>query len=216
MIAAILSITVISSTALAADLSLGQLQLNKVHGESAIYRGKKAVRLIPVPITGNDNALGIIKGSEFLNGTIEVDVAGGLAPGHSDTARGFIGIAFRVGPDVSRYDLLSIRPTNGRADDQVRRNHSAAYEGFPDWPFDRLRKENPEAYESYVDLELGVWTKLRIEVSGSKARLYVNGASQPCLVINELKLAPQKGAIALWVGPGTDGYFANLRITPAD
>src|ERR1041385_5932913 len=69
MIAAIFSITVISSTALAADLSLGQLQLNKVHGESAIYRGKKAVRLIPVPITGNDNALGIIKGSEFLNGT---------------------------------------------------------------------------------------------------------------------------------------------------
>jgi hypothetical protein len=211
-IAAIFLFTIFLNNVSAADLAFDTLQLRKVRGTATTYRGKKAVRLIPEPVTGNDNGLAIVPGPEFLDGTIEVDVAGNLAPGHSETARGFIGIAFRIAPDVSRYDLLYVRPTNGRAEDQVRRNHSAAYEGFPDWPFDRLRKENPEAYESYVDLELGAWTRLKIVVAGSKARMYVNGAAQPCLVINELKLAPRKGAIALWAGPGTDGYFANLRV----
>jgi hypothetical protein len=214
MIAAISLFTIFLSQAPAAELNFDKLELHKVRGEATTYRGEKAVRLIPVPVTGNDNGLAIVPGPEFLDGTIEVDVAGNLAPGHSETARGFIGIAFRIAPDVSRYDLLYVRPTNGRAEDQVRRNHSAAYEAFPDWPFDRLRKENPEAYESYVDLELGAWTKLKIVVEGSRARMYVNGANQPCLVIN-LKSAPQKGAIALWAGPGTDGYFANLRVAPA-
>ena len=65
-----------------------------------------------------------------------------------------------------------------------------------------------------MDLEPGVWTKVRIVVNGTKARLYVHGAAQPSLIVNDLKLGPTKGAIGLWVGPGTDGYFANLRVTP--
>jgi hypothetical protein len=42
----------------------------------------------------------------------------------------------------------------------------------------------------------------------------VNGADQPCLVVNDLKLEPAEGGVALWVGPSTDGYFSNLKITP--
>jgi hypothetical protein len=44
-------------------------------------------------------------------------------------ARGFAGIAFRVQPDLRTYDAFYLRPTNGRADDQVRRNHAAQYSG---------------------------------------------------------------------------------------
>ena len=62
-------------------------------------------------------------------------------------------------------------------------------------------------------MEPGVWTKYRIEVDGSKARLYVHGAAQPVLIVNDLKLEPRQGQVALWVGPGTEGYFANLKIT---
>jgi hypothetical protein len=49
-------------------------------------------------------------------------------------------------------------------------------------------------------------------VKENKARLYVNGATQPCLLVNDLKYGKSVGSIALWVGPGTDGYFANLNI----
>jgi hypothetical protein len=52
-------------------------------------------------------------------------------------------------------------------------------------------------YESYVDLEPGAWTKLRIEVSGTKARMFVNGAAQPCLIVNDLKNGDGRGKIAL-------------------
>jgi hypothetical protein len=54
---------------------------------------------------------------------------------------------------------------------------------------------------------------VRIVATGDKARLYVNGAEQPCLIVNDLKLGPAKGGVALWVGPGTDGYFKGLRVT---
>jgi len=66
-----------------------------------------------------------------------------------------------------------------------------------------------------VDLEPGAWTKVKIVLAGGKARLYVHGAEQPCLIVNDLKLLPAKGAIGLWAGPGSDGYFANLRTTAA-
>jgi hypothetical protein len=45
--------------------------------------------------------------------------------------------------------------------------------------------------------------------------MFVNRATQPCLIVNDLKLGAGEGAVALWSGPGTDGFFANLRVTPA-
>jgi hypothetical protein len=150
-----------------------------------------------------------------LDGVIEVALAGAPAPGAFGDARGFIGVAFRVQPSAAKFELLYLRPTNGRAEDQLRRNHSTQYSSFPDWPWQRTRQETPGLYESYVDLEPGVWTKVKIVLAGGKARLYVHGAEQPCLIVNDLKLSPAKGAIGLWTGPGTDGYFANLHTTPA-
>ena len=77
-----------------------------------------------------------------------------------------------------------------------------------------LRKEFPEKYETYVDLIAGEWTKVKIEVRGEKARLYVNGVEQPTMLVNDLKQKQSKGAIALWIGPGTIAHFSNVRISP--
>lgn len=65
---------------------------------------------------------------------------------------------------------------------------------------------------SYADLEVGVWTRLRIVVSGVQAKLYINGADQPSLVVNDLKLGRVRGKVALWSGRDADGYFSNLRV----
>ena len=176
------------------------------------YQGRSAVQLIPTPGAANATSYAVVKDARFRDGTIEVDLAGQPAAGAGSFARGFIGIAFRL-QDDGRYEYIYLRPTNGRADDQVRRNHSTQYSSYPDFDFARSRQEAPEKYESYVDLQPGVWTKYKIEVEGRKARLYVNGAEQPCLIVNDLKLEPREGGVALWVGPGTEGYFANLKIT---
>lgn len=69
-------------------------------------------------------------------------------------ARGFIGITFRASADNSKYETFYLRPTNGRADDQVRRNHTLQYMAIPGYDFDRLRKEAPEKYVSYADMDV--------------------------------------------------------------
>jgi hypothetical protein len=175
------------------------------------YQGRSAIQLIANPEAANATSYALIKDASFRDGVIEVDLAGQPAAGAFAGARGFIGIAFRVQGD-GRYEYIYLRPTNGRADDQVRRNHSTQYSSYPDFDFARSRQEAPEKYESYVDLQPGVWTKYKIEVDGRKARLYVHGAEQPCLIVNDLKLDPRAGGVALWVGPGTEGYFSNLKI----
>jgi hypothetical protein len=176
------------------------------------YKGRSAVRLVANPDAANASSYAVVKDVSFRDGVIEVDLAGQPAAGAAAGARGFIGIAFRIQGN-GRYEYIYLRPTNGRADDQVRRNHSTQYSSYPDFDFARLRQDAPEKYESYVDLEPGVWTNYRIEVEGPKARLYVNGAEQPCLIVNDLKLDPREGGVAVWVGPGTEGYFSNLKIT---
>ena len=178
---------------------------------STNYKGQNAVQVIATPGASNATSYAVIKDATFRDGTIEVDLAGQPVAGAPADARGFIGIAFRLQSDGS-YEYIYLRPTNGRADDQLRRNHSTQYSSYPDFDWARLRKEAPGQYESYVDLEPGVWTKYKIEVEDRKARLYVHGAEQPCLIVNDLKLEPRQGGVALWIEPGTEGYFSNLKI----
>jgi hypothetical protein len=192
--------------------SADQLTAKNASIAQTTYKGRSAVQLIATPDAPNASSYALVKNMAFRDGTIEVDVAGQPAAGAGGGARGFIGIAFRLQGD-ERYEYIYLRPTNGRADDQVRRNHSTQYSSHPDFDFARSRQEVPGKYESYVDLEPGVWTKFKIEVDGRTARLYVHGAEQPCLIVNDLKLEPREGGVALWVGPGTDGYFSDLKIT---
>ena len=203
------------------------LRLHNVAAEPVTHAGRRGLR-----VTTSDEArrrlqgmtvdqqaqletLAVIEGTDFSSGVIEAEIAGTPGPGAGGGARGFVGIAFRVRPDLKTYDAFYLRPTNGRADDQERRNHSAQYISHPDWTWDRLRKETPSRYESYVDLVPDVWTRVRIEVRGGQARLFVDGQAQPTLIVNDVKSgAEARGAIALWIGPGTVGHFRDLRVSP--
>lgn len=127
--------------------------------------------------------------------------------------KGMIGVSFRI--QDSKRETIYVRPENARLDNQLFRNRATQYESIPDFPWNRLREENPGVYESYVDLEPGAWTRLKIEVSGTKARLYVNGATQPCLIVNDLKLGEGHGKLALWSRVSTDAYFSNLKVVAA-
>jgi hypothetical protein len=197
--------------------SLGAQSTDRLEGKNVSiaqmnFKGRSAVQIVAAPGAADATSYALIKDVSFRDGMIEVDLAGQPAPDAFAGARGFIGVAFRIQGNGS-YEYIYLRPTNGPADDQVRRNHSTQYSSFPDFTFAQSRQQAPEKYEPYVDLEPGVWTRYKIEVEGRKARLYVHGAQQPCLIVNDLKFEPQSGGLALWVGPGTEGYFSNLKIT---
>lgn len=192
------------------------LQPQHVTLAAATYQGKRCVQVV-------DTARGItsarkyalLRNFTFHNGTIEVEVAGKPTPGAAESARGFVGLAFRIAAPDTAFECVYVRPTNGRAEDQVRRNHATQYTSYPDYPWEKLRQETPGKYESYVDLVVGRWTKLKLVVHQNTARLYVDGAQQPALVVLDLKHGAQaQGGIGLWIGSGTEAYFRQLVVTP--
>jgi hypothetical protein len=199
------------------QVKLDKKNLEAVNVSMSIEKlmGKEVVKVIKdSTVTVPDEPTFVkIKGIEFKNGTIEVTVLSKLLPNAPEGARGFIGIAFRIDDRNSKFECLYIRPTNGRADDQLRRNHATQYFSFPDYKFDRLRKEANGVYESYADMGLNEWIKIKIEVSGQRAKLFINDSKQPSLIVNDLKHGDSSsGTIGLYVDNGTEGFFTDLKI----
>lgn len=190
-----------------------------VKTEIVTYKGRKALRVTDAaPVDVPDGIqLVILNTPDFRDGTIEVQIAGKPKEGsESGTPRGFVGVAFRLNMDATKkphYECFYIRPTNGRAEDQVRRNHATQYISYPDKPWYALRKAFPGKYESYADMVSGEWIRMRIEVHDQSAALYLDGASQPALIVNDL--IQKRGKIALWVGTETVAHFSNLSVKPA-
>ncbi|MEQ8686981.1 MAG: hypothetical protein RIE86_16890 [Imperialibacter sp.] len=152
--------------------------------------------------------------TDFSDGTIEVKLLSRLLPEAPPFARGFIGVAFRIGDDNSVFESIYLRPTNGRAEDQQRRNHTVQYFSYPGYKFAELRKpEYGGQYETYADIGLNEWITMRIEVVGSQAKLYLNDQPYPSFVVNSMLGKPIHGAVGLWVEVGTEGYFKDIKVS---
>jgi Domain of Unknown Function (DUF1080) len=182
-----------------------------VKAEVVEYRGRKAVRLT----TQGEDGLALIKGTQFHDGTIEVDIATKVTTPPGVRRPGFTGIAFRARADASHFDLFYLRPGNSRSEDQAMRNHSVQYVSEPGFGWEKLRRQWPSIYEAYAELQLDEWTQVKIEVHGRQATLYVNGSENPSLVVDGLKGEDLQGAVALWSYAGEEAYFSNLRISNA-
>ncbi|WP_342083852.1 hypothetical protein [Dyadobacter sp. OTU695] len=207
------------NSAKAQDIALKPASLTpyQVTVAAVDYKGKQAIALEMPGMPTNEKTVAVLKDIDFHNGTIEATISGQPRANSGEGARGFVGIAFRVASDTSQMELFYIRPTNGRANDQVRRNHSTQYVSMPGFPWEKLRKETPEKYEAYADMVPAEWTKVKIEVKDETAKFYVNGASQPTLIVNDLKQGKDlRGSVGLWIGPGSLGHFTDLKVTKLD
>jgi hypothetical protein len=197
------------------DLTIDNLTENLAHASLDLIDGAEVVRVVKdKSVEAFDEAtFARINNVHFHNGMIKVKVLSRLLPDAPDFSRGFIGIAFRINDDNDQFEGLYIRPTNGRSDDQSRRNSATQYFSYPDYKFDRFRAEAPKQYESYADMGLDEWIDLTIEVKGESAKFFVNQAVHPVLIVNDLKLGPNaEGGISLWVDVGAEGFFKDLQI----
>ncbi len=195
--------------------NIDELELVNVNAEKTVHQKMDCIKISAVSTDFEGETLVLFPGIEFSNGTIEAELAGEVATGANPNMRGFVGIAFRLNKNEHyNYECIYLRPANGRAPEQIRRNHSTQYISHPAYPWYRLRKENPGVYESYVDLVPGNWTKIKIEVKNNVAKLFVHGSNQPCLVVNDLKLDNKKGGIALWMHSTTLAHLKNIVIKP--
>jgi hypothetical protein len=181
--------------------------------EAVEYQGRKAVRLTTNAQDGSGFAL--LSGADFQDGTIEADLAVKITTPPGVRMPGFEGIAFRVKPDGSEYQIFYLRPKNALAEDQAMRNHSVQYCAEPGFSWYKLRREWPYVYESYADIQPETWTHLKIVVAGRAARIFLNGSAKPSLVVDGMKGSTMRGGVALWGYSGEESYFSNVRITPA-
>jgi hypothetical protein len=111
--------------------------------------------------------------------------------------------------------MFYLRPRNSHSEDQAMRNHSVQYVAAPGFDWYKLRREWPWIYESYTDLQPEGWNKVKIEVHGRTAKLYLNGSANPSLTVNGLKGEDLRGSVALWGYSGEEAYFSNVKVTPA-
>jgi len=180
----------------------------KISGRSASIvdiKGKHALELSAGP------GMGVVwlDGYDFADGVIDIDILGRSQPVQGS----FVGVAFRV-VDAQTHDAVYFRPFNFRTTDSTRHSHGVQYVSHPPFPWQRLRSEHPGQYEAAIvpEPDGDEWFHARIVVERPKISVYVNGASAPALVVSELSERTH-GSVGVWVGEGSGGHFANLRVS---
>lgn len=195
-------------------LDSANLDLHNLKAEAVDYLGRKALRLT-VTDPQKEAGVALLRGSDFQDGSIEADIALKITTPPGVRMPGFVGLAFRVKPDASAYDIVYLRPKNALAEDQAMRNHAVQYCAEPDYGWYRLRREWPFVYEAWADIAPETWIHMRIDVAGRSARVFLNGSAKPSLVVDGLKGSSLHGGVGLWGYAGEESYFSNLRITPS-
>jgi hypothetical protein len=151
-------------------MSESEFQAVSVCAYALRFMGHDALQVIKDPAVQEVDEPTFAKHTKlrFQNGTIAAKVLSRLLKDALDHARGFIGIAFRINEDNSKFECIYLSPTNGRAEQQLRRNRSIQYFSFPDFKFERLRQDAPSEYESYADMALNEWIDFRLEVAAKQ------------------------------------------------
>ncbi len=184
----------------------------------AVLKVERDLKAIPFDVkrleaTSDEATYVKLKTVQFENGAIEVKMLCRIQnPSPFEFARGFIGLAFRINDDDSAFEAIYLRPTNGRSGNQMSRNRAAQYFAYPNYKFDRLRKESPGVYETAAPIDTNEWVTMRIEINGERAELFMNDAKYSTMIVPKMLGKTTAGAIGLFVDIGTEGYFKDLKV----
>ena len=190
---------------LAERLAAGKLRV--VNREATAIRDRPGA----IHLTGSPgNGFAWIDGTDFGEGTIEVEIRG-----RDVMQQSFVGVAFH-GKDDKTYEAVYLRPFNFRSPDPTRHQHAVQYIAMPDYDWPRLRKEFPEEFENPVDPSLSPtdWVPVKIVVEGATIQIHAGPVQTPTLEVRKLTQL-DRGLVGVWVGNTSEGDFANVRLTPA-
>jgi hypothetical protein len=167
------------------------------------------VRLKPHgdPAVGSHIGLALVQNVKFSEGTLDIELRGA---GKQEAS--FLGLAFGVA-DATTFEAVYFRPFRFADDDPEARSHAVQYVAWPEYTWEKLRKDKPGGYEADIQPvpDPAGWFHARIEVTKEKVSVSVDGSAQPCLVVD--RKAHREGAVGLWVD-SMAGAFRNLRISP--
>ncbi len=145
--------------------------------------------------------------ADFGDGVIEFDLA-------VNGARSYPGLLFRTRADGS-WERFYIRPHRSGClsfplyTDVIQ--YVAAFNRVDSWQF-----YNGEGLTAGAVIPRDRWFHVKVEISGDRARIFLDQAEKPALQVDHLKHGPRRGGLGL-LGP-LDGsaYFANFSYRAAN
>jgi hypothetical protein len=106
------------------------------------------------------------------------------------------------------YEYIYFRPFCSGTENAIQ--YSAAGTDY-NWSY--LRENHPGVYEAEANLPLTDWFHVKIEVKGTMAKVFVNDAKKPQLIVRDLKHGESRGSVGVYTYHKT-AYFANFKVTP--
>jgi hypothetical protein len=202
-------------------------ELHNVTGSIITFEGKQVLKIerdleaLPFDVNNIEKTVDephyarLVGLEDFENGTIEVMMYSQLQdPAPYPGIAGFIGVYFRIQEDDSAFEGIYLRPKVGRANKQLFRNHAVQYISYPHAKFDTLRKSYPPgSYEGSAPVALKEWIKMRIEVNGETAEMFINDMKYSSFIVDKMLGNHKIGGVGLYVDIGTIGYFKDLKVT---
>lgn len=145
----------------------------------------------------------VLRDVELGNGVIEVDVA-------CTGARSYPGVIFRSQPDGS-WERFYIRPhRSGRVPPSL---YTDVLQYLPSWNrVDSWQLYSGPGYTNGHVIPTGRWFHVRIEVSGDRARVFLDGSTQPDLDIPQLRHGVRKGGITLMAPSDGSAHFSSFSL----
>lgn len=140
-----------------------------------------------------------LKDAVFEDGVIEVDLA-------VTGARSYPGVLFRM-ESPRDFERVYLRP------------HRAGPSGYPDAVqylpgfngADGWQLYSGPGFTAGATIPAGQWVRLRIEVRGTQARVFLGDSAEPVLRIHELKRGRSKGSLGLNGPPDGSAFFSAFR-----
>jgi len=148
-----------------------------------------------------NRGVALVRGASMENGTLDLDVAA------SDTTN-FLGVAFRAAtPRFS--NVLFLRPGASGTEEAVQYGPAFNSLGVA-W-----QVYHGDGANAVAELPRNRWIHVRIELDGPVARLYVDTATTPTLVVPRVVASGGTG-LGVWAGAfGRGAYFSNVRYAAA-
>lgn len=129
------------------ELSNVKASVEKLDGED-VLRIERDLEALPfdeerLEATVDEPTFVKLKGLDMKNGSVEVKLLSKIQnPSPFQAAQGFIGLAFRISEDNSRFESIYLRPRVGRSENQLARNHTVQYFAYPDYKFQNCVHRN--------------------------------------------------------------------------
>lgn len=201
------------------------LQQQQVEVEQAAFEGCDclAVQITEAEMHRRNTGIGVngpafaVVERHFTNGILQVDLAARINGRGGPDVRGFVGLAFHLSADLSLYEAVYLRMSNGRLNvpppPAPRDARAIQYVAHPHFHFNFTREKFPGRYERGADVGIGRWHRLALDIDGPRLTARVDGVT--ALEVDDLVYAGRRGPVGLWVGEGTRALFSDFSAHPA-